>query len=203
MANKVIEEKFVREADEPDSRQISDNSLSDQNKRRSGFEDLFDVKVVVSVAGAFAFLIGWIYNIAFFSVLNYDYMDLLTVNDYVLSTLSALPPLLFMGAISFLIGTISTKIQRAAATPYRVASRFTSNPSTIAMFAWIAFLLVSSVPGLISYGFRGYWESLMFVGMGVAASTLVFSVVLRIDIIYFLRGWLLSVGIWLFFFHRS
>src|SRR6516162_3424746 len=114
MSNNVVEAKpSSTQNDDPNANQPSDAKDQPSSASAKGlptaFEGIFDVKVIASLAGAFAFVLGWVYNLGFFLTLNYDYMDVLTINDYVLSTLTALPLALFMMVVWSAIGILVNK----------------------------------------------------------------------------------------------
>jgi len=156
MSNNVIEGKPAgTQVDEPNANQTSDAKDRPSSASAKGlpaaFEGVFDVKTVASLAGAFAFVLGWVYNLGFFSTLNYDYMDVLTINDYVLSTLTALPLALFMMVVWSAIGILLNKpftLAGDAIIRFGIKSNWKST-TTLAVIAF--FQVLGLVGGIIVF----------------------------------------------------
>jgi hypothetical protein len=147
-----------------------DNTSAPQDFNEEKFDRTYDFKSVVSIAGSLAFLCGWVYNIGFFSALNYDFMDFLTINDYALSTLTALPAILLFFipasfAIGFLFGARSRRSKQAGKE---------TEPVRDYIFGFMAFGVApyATISVILNY-YRGYWESLAFAFIGMFGATLV------------------------------
>jgi hypothetical protein len=121
---------------------------------------------------ALAFCCGWIYNIGYFSVVNYDFMSFVTINDYALSTLKALPLLLFMFFVSmgagFVFGVKRGESEEAQGKRQQRPVTVKSQLRVLASSTAPALLMVT-----IMNSYRGYWEVLVFIALGMLAYAMI------------------------------
>jgi hypothetical protein len=189
MSNNVVEAKpNGTQNDDPNANQTSDakdqSSSTGVKELPKAFGGSIDVKIVASLAGAFAFVCGWFYNLGFFTALNYDFMDLLTINDHVLSTLSSLPLALFMMALFVAVGIFLDKpFALAGDAFFRFGIKSNWKPRTIVAVFMFMMILVSAAPGLIMNGLRGYWEAVMFQVFGLVGGIIVLGTLFKLPIV--------------------
>jgi hypothetical protein len=132
------------------------SSSSESKDEESG--RTFDFKTVASTAGGVAFLCGWVYNVAFFSVVNYDFMDFVTLNDHVLSTLNALSVMIFLFPVSVAMGVVAVRLPSSDRTEQQDEKSLTK----IYMRRSLIFIACVAVQHVFLNVYRRYWECIIF-----------------------------------------
>jgi hypothetical protein len=139
------------------------------------------------------------YNIGYFSVIDYDFMGFITINDYVLSTLNALPLLLFVLLIALGMGfVIGMKRVETRAAQGKLEQR------TVTLASQLRILIGSTAPMVIIATifnlYRGYWECLVFTALGMLAyiAVIIVTVTIYISIVSDARiifyGWIAGLS---------
>src|SRR5258706_12756318 len=129
------------------------------NEEQLAIVNRLDITKIASAAGGLAFMLGWFYNIGFFVALNYKYMEMLTVNDHVLSTVNALPVILVTGLFALAIRVLDRKMREAIRKTIPV---------------WFVILLMY-LPFFILFIVFRFWECVVFLGVGIALSIVAYA----------------------------